>query len=268
MFLARRTKTIHFVRHAEGIHNEANKAYGDDTPCTYSTEGSWRYKDARLTDKGIQQCLDGRTNLMLRQVKPELVVVSPFTRTLQTAHLMFSSQNIPFIVHDLARERWGKYTCDKRRARSDIVEEMSRLYTSTHDSIDYYSFGFEEEEDRKWENEREASASVTGRGIALMEWLASRPEREIAVVTHASFLRHLFGAFGGSIELSDQKALHRKSGNCELRSITLALHRGFYPVGEWQGEDFKPSHHSFRRGKWATPQSVLFEKHAHLRANL
>ena len=64
LFLANRTKTIHFIRHAEGTHNEANYAYGDDTPCTFSTEGSWDYMDARLTEKGIVR---RKPSLPLRQ---------------------------------------------------------------------------------------------------------------------------------------------------------------------------------------------------------
>lgn len=140
LFLSKRQKTIHFIRHAEGYHNEANHAYGDDTPCTFSTEGSWQYQDARLTDKGIGQCVKARETL-LGDVKPQLIVVSPFTRTLQTAHIMFGGKGYPFIVHNLCRERSGKFTCDKMRSKTEIIKDMKPIYEHSYDSIDFDSFG-------------------------------------------------------------------------------------------------------------------------------
>lgn len=140
LFLANRTKKIHFIRHAEGQHNEANAAYGDDTPVTYSTPGAWDYVDAYLTRHGIEQCVTARETL-LHGVSPQLVVVSPFTRTLQTAHIMFSGKRIPFLVHDLCKERSGKFTCDKRRPKQEIIDEFGPIYDTTQDAIDFESFG-------------------------------------------------------------------------------------------------------------------------------
>jgi broad specificity phosphatase PhoE len=200
--------------------SEANNAYGNDTPCIHTSPGSWRYQDARLTRKGIKQCLKARGETMgggAEHISPELIVVSPFTRTLQTAHIIFSGRNIPFLVHDTARERWGKYTCDKRRSKSEILRDIAPLFRASNDRIDVKSFAFGEDLDTKWTEERESFDSITGRGIELLKWLATRPEREIAVVTHGSFLRHLFHAFGSSLANKDQKHLHRKSGNCEVR---------------------------------------------------
>ena len=45
-----------------------------------------------------------------------------------------------------------------------------------------------------------------------------------AVVTHSSFLRHLFGQFGESLHNDDRDNLQRLAGNCELRSIMLCSH--------------------------------------------
>lgn len=268
LFLANRSKTIHFVRHAEGTHNEANYAYGDDTPCTFSTEGSWQFMDARLTDKGIDQCISVRES-SLDGVKPELIVVSPFTRTLQTAHIIFGGSEVPFLVHSLCQERWGKFTCDKKRTKAEIVADMAPVYEATGDSIDFDSFGFPTEEDSVWKETREPDDECTGRGIAMMQWLATRPEKEIAVVTHSSWLKHLFRAMGQTTAEKDKKSLHQLAANAEVRSITLACHRGFYPPGDWvgagDGEVFVPEHPSFRKGKWAPTNDQLGDMHRKVR---
>lgn len=85
--------------------------------------------------------MTARETLLGDTVQPQLIVVSPFTRTLQTAHIMFRGRNIPFMVHDLCKERAGKYTCDKRRPRSEIVAEFQPIYECTNDTIDFLSFG-------------------------------------------------------------------------------------------------------------------------------
>jgi broad specificity phosphatase PhoE len=282
LFLAQRTKTIHFIRHAEGYHNDINRQYGDDTPVTYTTPDAWQYQDAKLTPKGIQQCVHVRQTMIHGVIHPELIVVSPFTRTLQTAHLLFSSHRIPFLVHDLCGERRGKFTCDKRRSKSQIVQELQPLYTYTNETIDFTTYAYATEEDEIWDTEREADHIVTQRCIAMMQWLGSRPERDIAVVTHSSWLKHLFRAFGHEqLDVKDQAKLHRLSGNAEIRSITLALHRGFYPSGTWEtlhddccttgststGEGtelFVPTDHSFRIGRYAPPIMCVANMHQRL----
>jgi len=74
------------------------------------------------------------------------------------------------------------------------------------------------------EDEREPDEECCARAVAFLEWLNRRPEKCIAVVTHSSFLRHLFGQFGGSLASDDQDSLQRLAGNCELRSVVLCSH--------------------------------------------
>jgi broad specificity phosphatase PhoE len=270
LFLANRTKTIHFIRHAEGYHNAVNRLAGNDTPVTYTTPGAWEYQDTKLTPNGIEQCVLVRKTWIHGMIHPDLIVVSPFTRTLQTAHILFSCHRIPFIVHDLCGERRGKFTCDKRRTKTEIMNELQPLYTYTNETIDFDSYGYPTEDDVLWTEERESDQHVTNRCIKMMEWLASRPEKDIAIVTHSSWLKHLFRSFSNQgIEPKDIEKLHRLSGNAEIRSVTLALHHGFYPDGTWEhmgpnvGTVFVPSDHKFRVGRYApTTESVA---HMHQR---
>ena len=73
-------------------------------------------------------------------------------------------------------------------------------------------------------NERESDEHCCERAVAFLQWLNARPEKCIAVVTHSSFLRHLFTQFGGNLAADDQDALQRTAGNCELRSVVMCSH--------------------------------------------
>ena len=81
-----------------------------------------------------------------------------------------------------------------------------------HDEVVFYS------------DERESDEHCCERAVKFLQWLNSRPEKCIAVVTHSSFLRHLFGQFGESLHNDDMNDLQRLAGNCELRSIVLCSH--------------------------------------------
>ena len=73
-------------------------------------------------------------------------------------------------------------------------------------------------------DERETDEHCCDRAVKFLEWLNKRPEKCIAVVTHSSFLRHLFGQFGESLAQQDMDNLQRLAGNCELRSVVLCSH--------------------------------------------
>ena len=90
-------------------------------------------------------------------------------------------------------------------------------------NIDFDSF-WPDEEDVHWTPERESVESVVARGISFLKWLALRPETDIAIVTHSSFLRNLFQQFGDNVDKDDKGRLQRLAGNAELRSITLCAH--------------------------------------------
>lgn len=89
------------------------------------------------------------------------------------------------------------------------------------------NFDFSEiihDEDVFYTDERETDEHCCDRAVKFLEWLNKRPEKCIAVVTHSSFLRHLFGQFGESLAQQDMDNLQRLAGNCELRSVVLCSH--------------------------------------------
>ena len=118
------------------------------------------------------------------------------------------------LVREECRERWGEYVCDGRRPISDIIKEFP--------SFDFSEV--ENNEDVFYEDERESDEHCCERGIAFLQWLNKRPEKCIAVVTHSSFLRHIFSQFGGNVHQEDRETLHRLAGNCELRSVVMCSH--------------------------------------------
>ena len=117
-------------------------------------------------------------------------------------------------MREECRERYGRYVCDGRRSIKEIAPEFPDFDFSEviHDKDVFFS------------DARESDQDCCDRAVKFLEWLNSRPEKCIAVVTHSSFLRHLFGQFGDTLKHEDKDNLQRMAGNCELRSIVLCSH--------------------------------------------
>ncbi|XP_031273875.1 phosphoglycerate mutase-like protein 1 isoform X3 [Pistacia vera] len=210
LYPSHRCKTLYLVRHAQGIHN----VDGDKNFKAYMSP---EYFDAHLTQLGWQQVDNLRKHVHETGLSKriDLVIVSPLLRTLQTAVGVFGGEGYedrmdvvplmvanagnsgraaisslncpPVIAVELCREHLGVHPCDKRRNISD--------YQFLFPAVDFSLI--ESDEDVWWKaNVRETKEEVAARGLKFMNWLWTRKEKEIAIVTHSGFLFHTLTAFG------------------------------------------------------------------------
>ncbi|XP_017249413.2 phosphoglycerate mutase-like protein 1 isoform X2 [Daucus carota subsp. sativus] len=230
-----RSKTIHLVRHAQGIHNVA----GEKDHSAYLSQELF---DAHLTPLGWQQVDNLHKHVHASGIidRVELVVVSPLLRTMQTAVGTFggeagadgtnvpplmmenagksnrpaisSSKCPPFIAVELCREHMGVHPCDQRRSISE--------YKPIFPAIDFSLI--ENEDDVLWKADvREKNEEVAARGKKFLDWLWTRKEKEIAVVTHSGFLVHTLREFGDDCHPSIKSEMGTFFNNCELRSVVI-----------------------------------------------
>ncbi|KAH9655293.1 phosphoglycerate mutase-like protein 1 [Citrus sinensis] len=230
-----RCKTIHLVRHAQGLHNV-------DGDKNYKAYLSPEYFDAPVTQLGWQQIENLRKHVhnsgLFKRI--DLVIASPLLRTLQTAVGVFgggdyvdrmdivplmvanagnsgrgaisSLNSPPIIAVELCREHLGVHPCDKRRSISD--------YQFLFPAVDFSLI--ESDEDVLWKaNVRETNEEVAARGLKFMNWLWTRKEKEIAIVTHRGFLNHTLNAFGNDCHPFVKKEICKHFANCELRSMVI-----------------------------------------------
>jgi len=74
-----------------------------------------QFHDSRLTHQGISEALVLRGAIKKENFPvPELVAVSPLSRTLETAKHVFGD-NAPCVVVEQLRERSGRFPCEQRR---------------------------------------------------------------------------------------------------------------------------------------------------------
>ncbi|KAL2511995.1 Phosphoglycerate mutase-like protein 1 [Abeliophyllum distichum] len=252
LFPLYRCKTIHLVRHAQGMHN----VEGDKN---YKAYMSPEYFDANLTQLGWQQVDNLRKHVHESGLfkKIELVVTSPLLRTIQTAVGVFgggdytdrmdilplmvanagnsdraaiSSLNCPPILAvELCREHLGVHPCDKRRS----ISEYQCLFPAIDFSL------IESDEDALWKADvRETKEELAARGMEFMIWLLSRKEKEIAVVTHSGFLYHTLAVFGNDCHPLVKQEISKHFANCELRSLVIvdrSMNRLDFPETNYPG---------------------------------
>jgi len=131
-------KVIYFLRHGQGFHNllaDLSRAQGIEWK-QFSQSPLNPYVmpetlDAPLTQKGRDQArsIQSIVREFPKEEQPELVVLSPNCRALQTGVLAFekileTNRNVPFISHEMVREETGVHICDKRRPKSQQEKEF------------------------------------------------------------------------------------------------------------------------------------------------
>lgn len=204
-------KRVHFVRHAQGEHNVA----GEADRANYLKPD---YLDSVLSPLGLEQCEN--LNAKLREKNhlhdADLIVVSPMRRTLQTATVCFRHHVgvTPFLALESLREQAGRHPCDNRLPISEhrpafphvnfdeIEHELDPLYPLYPDC-------------------REPAESINQRARDFFDWLLTRDEENIIVVTHSAYLQAMFlNVLNVEYENGEDFVWFE---NCEMRSFHLEL---------------------------------------------
>ena len=216
-----RSKTLYFIRHGQSQHNqclEEKELTGDQVLEMYATQ----FHDSRLTKQGIQEAQ--QLSKILQQSKhlqvPELIVCSPLSRTMETAHQIFNfptkdsknsknSTKINTILLEHIRERHGRFPCEKRRTVSEILKEYPTFDASRLT-----------ENDELWQWDRESREESIQRANMSLRWLWNRKEETIAVVSHAGFMgMSLFTDKNTNVIM--KKNVDQPFENCEMRKVIL-----------------------------------------------
>ncbi|GLT93688.1 hypothetical protein SLE2022_114670 [Rubroshorea leprosula] len=231
-------KILHLVRHGQAMHN----VEGDKNRDALLSPHLF---DAKLSPLGCEQVDQLRKHFhasgLLNRI--DLVITSPLLRAIQTAVGVFggnqsyidrvkmakesvtpanegdidfdvvSTPNCPKIMAvELCRDRNGLRPCDKRRRVSD--------YQLLFPSLDYSMM--DSDEDNLWIPDiRESEEELVARGMKLMKWLWTRPEKEIAVVSHGIVLQQMLNVLGNDCNNTIRTTLCKRFDNGELRSVVI-----------------------------------------------
>jgi broad specificity phosphatase PhoE len=228
------TKIVHFQRHGQGYHNLMGDILRDVgiKPDIFSKDPAvnpWirpEIVDSPLTETGKKQCEQQRD--IASKLAPEVMIVSPLLRAVQTAKLSFvdyvapidptssttnNDNNIPWIAHEGCREELGWLTCNKRRPLSTIKIDFPQLQFLPDDVTD---------EDTYWDPSNFESEISKGNRIYdfLVNFIAQREERNIAVVCHSAWLSHMCNSV---IDCGGDTKLTSWFDTSEIRSMKLTF---------------------------------------------
>ena len=118
---------------------------------------------------------------------PDLVVVSPLTRAIQTALIAFEGFDIPMICHPGLKEKGNKLPENIRREKCELIRDKKLNQHEAFADIDF-SLVLEE---KVWSTSKK-SKRVNFAHDSLIEWLKRRKEERILLVTHYKVIKDLF----------------------------------------------------------------------------
>ena len=135
-------------------------------------------RDAPLTPLGHEQAEQAAESLAREPIRR--IIVSPYTRALQTAAPIARRLAVPVIVSPLVRERFA-FACDIGTPASELARAWPAQDFSTLDEI-------------WWPAMEETRDSIAGRAARFRAEIAALPDwREVLVVAHWGFILTLTG---------------------------------------------------------------------------
>ena len=162
-------KTLYCIRHGTSEHNVRYKEVGN---IAFNEK-----MDTQLVNIGINESIN-LGNTWNKRDNIDLVIVSPLTRTLQTCNNIFKNTNTNVIVLDnLIEYPQHSEICNKRQNKHDIKQK-------------YHTFDFSQlPETREWDSSKtETLKELYSRCNNIKKWILNRPEKNICIVAHCSFL--------------------------------------------------------------------------------
>lgn len=196
-------KNVYCIRHGTAEHNELFREIGEEAYMTI--------QDSNLTEQGIIESLV-LGDSWIQKNNIELVLVSPLTRTIETAKNIFKNTTVKMFALDDLKEFPGSYEPINHR------KNKKELVLTHHPSI---NFKYLNETDPLWdENEIETIESLEERVKKTKDFILSRNENEIAIVSHNSFLSYFLNK---TTPETDSELKHCFPYNINIKSNTSYL---------------------------------------------
>ena len=164
-------KNLYFVRHGYALHNFLFWKIGKQ---------AYDIRDTQLMQKGVEQATSlADTWKDINDI--ELVVSSPSIRTLDTALLVFKNTNHKIVAcDDVLEYPLGSEECNRRKDKF----VLKTLYPQ----VDFSKIINEK---LQWNYMHEPIESLHQRQEKFLDWIKKRPEKNICVVSHSSFIGEL-----------------------------------------------------------------------------
>lgn len=178
-------KNIWCIRHGTALHNVLYRKIGTKA---YTLK---KYRDTPLVEKGEEESLIlGNTWEDIDDI--DIVFVSPTKRTLQTATNIFKNKDIEIIANDdIIEYPQTIEICNHRRSKSIISKEFPTV-----------CFNNIKEESKYWIESPniESLFDLKKRSNNFKQMLIERPEKNICIVSHSTFLKEFLLGNVGNIE--------------------------------------------------------------------
>lgn len=153
---------VYFVRHGETELNAKGIRQGPDGP---------------LSPQGVSQVKAVAERFPKERGKPQVIIASPFQRTKETAAIIATALGMEVEYNDLLVERKNPTEIVGHSGKEEQVASIvDRIDKSFHDDTLRYS-------------DEENFVDLKARAKKLLEYIGTRAERQIIMVTHGIFLK-------------------------------------------------------------------------------